>query len=456
MLPRLQDIPEIVAGLSRALLADVVPAGLSTDSRQVAPGELFLALAGERFDGHDYVGEALARGAVAAVVSRIPPGLHPDAPLIVVDDTLIAYGQLGAWSRRQSGARVVAITGSVGKTTTKRILGDLLARLGPTLTAPGTENNEIGVPRALLDLHPGHRFAVLELGMRGPGEIAYLAQLCQPDVGVITNIGASHLGRLGGREAIAQSKSELLQALCPSGRAVLNADDFFFGLLQELACCPVVSFGLGPDAQVGAEQIELLGLAGSRWVLRVGEERLPIEFPLPGEHNLRNALAASAAYWAATGSTAGLQEGLRAASGESMRDEILFLAGPLTVINDAYNASPTSVAAAIELLASLEGSRRLLVLGDMLELGVFAEEEHRQVGRLAGERRLDWLLAVGEHAALAAETARESGIETAVAASPEEALALLREALRPGDVVLVKASRRVGLDRLVEGLRHAD
>jgi UDP-N-acetylmuramoyl-tripeptide--D-alanyl-D-alanine ligase len=453
MLPKLSDIPEVVGGLPQPALGEATPAGVSTDSRQVQPGELFVALPGDRFDGHDYVGEALARGAAAALVSRIPPGLDAGAPLIVVEDTLIAYGQLGAWARRQSAAKLVAITGSAGKTTTKRILGDLLARRAPTLTAPGTENNEIGVPRALLDLRPEHRFAVLELGMRGPGEIAYLAELCRPDVGVITNIGASHLGRLGGREAIAQSKAELLQALCPSGRAVLNADDFFFGLLQEMSCCPVISFGMSAEASVSAEEVELLGLEGSRFVLRLGEERLPIAFPLPGQHNLLNALAAVAAYWAVTGSSQGLQEGLGAAAGESMRDEILSLPGPLTVINDAYNASPTSVAAAVELLSTL-GGRRLLVLGDMLELGVFAEEEHRKIGRLAGERRLDWVLAVGEHAALAAEAAAEAGVETALAASPDEALALLREALRPGDVVLVKASRRVGLERIVEGLRH--
>jgi UDP-N-acetylmuramoyl-tripeptide--D-alanyl-D-alanine ligase len=455
MLPEFAQVPEILAGLPRGVLPPDAPAGVTTDSRAVHPGDLFLALAGERFDGHDFLRAAFEAGAAAAVVRRVPPDLPAEAPLIMVEDTLIAYGQLAAWARRQSTARIIAITGSAGKTSTKRLLGDLLARRAPTLTAPGTENNEIGVPRALLDLQPEHRFGVLEFGMRGPGEIAYLAELSHPDIGVITNIGASHLGRLGGREAIAQSKAELLPALCPAGRAVLNADDFFFGLLQEMACCPVISFGLSPEATVRAEEITYEGLAGSRFTLVVGEERLPVSFPLPGEHNLRNALAAAAAYWAATGTSEGLQEGLGTASAESMRGEILTLPGPLTVINDAYNASPTSVAAAVELLATLPG-RRVLVLGDMLELGVFAEEEHRKIGRLAAERRLDWLVAVGEHAAQAAQAAREAGGEASEVTSPEAALALLREALRPGDVVLVKASRRVGLEQVVEGLRHAD
>ena len=453
MLPNLTDIPQIVEGLARGVLPATVPLEAATDSRVVQPGGLFLALTGERWDGHDFVRAAFERGAVAAIVSRLPADAPLDAPLIVVEDTRIAYGQLGAWARRQLPAKILAVTGSAGKTTTKRLLGELLARQGCTLVAPGTENNEIGVPRALLDLRPEHQFGVLEFGMRGPGEIAYLAELARPDLGVITNIGTSHLGRMGGREAIAKSKAELLPALGPGGRAILNRDDFFFGLLQELACCPVISFGLDPQADVRAEEIVSLALEGSRFSLCLGEERLPVELPLPGLHNVLNALAACAAYWAATGTTEGLREGLAAASGEAMRGEILHLPGPLTVINDAYNASPTSVAAALELLSSVAG-RRVFVLGDMLELGEFSPEEHRKIGRLAAARGVHWLVAVGDHAALAAEAAAEAGVTVTITASPEEALAALREGVQPGDVALVKASRRVGLEQVVEGLRH--
>ncbi|NLO73443.1 MAG: UDP-N-acetylmuramoyl-tripeptide--D-alanyl-D-alanine ligase [candidate division WS1 bacterium] len=455
MLPNLTDIPEIVKGQAQGRLPALTPREACTDSRLVHPGALFLALPGERFDGHDFVRAALDQGAVAALVSRIPPDLPPGAPLILVEDTLVAYGQLGAWARQQSSARILALTGSAGKTTTKRLLGELLSQQGPTLVAPGTENNEIGVPRALLDLGPQHRYAVLEFGMRGPGEIAYLARLTSPEVGVITNIGSSHVGRLGGREAIAKCKAELLPALPPSGHALLNRDDFFFGLLQELARCPVVSFGLSPEAEVRAEEIVNLALEGSRFTLCLGEERLPIELPLPGMHNVLNALAASAAYWVITGSTQGLREGLACASGEPMRNEILRLPGSVTVINDAYNASPPSVAAALALLSSIAG-RKVFVFGDMLELGQFAESEHREVGRLAAQGGVSWLVAVGENAALTAATAAEAGVATTIVTSPEEAASALREGLQRGDVVLVKASRRMGLEQVVEGLRHAD
>lgn len=452
MLPNLTEIAEIIAGQLRGEAFGEYPTGVSTDSRTIEPGEVFFALVGEQFDGHDFVASALQAGAAAAVVSRRPAEMPENAPLIQVEDTLRAYGRLGGWHREQSKAKVIAITGSTGKTTTKRLLSGILSQQGPTLVAPGTENNEIGVPRTLLRLTDEHRFCVLEFGMRGRGEIAYLAEISRPEIGILTNIGASHLGRLGSREVIAQSKAELLQALPAEGRAILNADDFFFGLLQEMSAAPVLSFGLSPQADVRAENIELLGLAGSRFGLCLGEQRLDIELPLLGEHNISNALAAAAAAWAATGSTEGLQEGLREAKSEPMRGRVLKLAGPLTIINDAYNASPTSVAAALDLLASLPG-RKVLVLGDMLELGEYAEREHRQVGERAAACGVAWLVAVGPGAAWAAEAAQKSGLATNSVADVEAALSVLREGLQPGDVVLVKASRRLALEQVVQGLQ---
>jgi len=306
----------------------------------------------------------------------------------------------------------------------------------------------------LLGLRPEHRYCVLEFGMRGPGEIAYLAGLSHPQVGVITNIGSSHVGRLGGREAIAQAKAELLQALPPEGRAVLNADDFFFDLFGEIAPCPVVSFGLSPDAEVGAENIEPQGLAGSSFTLRVAGERLPLHVALPGHHQIGNALAAAAAAWALGGTTEGVRAGLEQARGESMRGEVLVLPGPLTVINDAYNASPTSVAAALNLLGSLPG-RRILVLGDMLELGEYSEAEHRKVGQRAAALGISRLVAVGPSAALAAGAAQAAGMVVSAVDTAGEALDLLERELEPGDIVLVKASRRMALEQIVEGLRHA-
>jgi UDP-N-acetylmuramoyl-tripeptide--D-alanyl-D-alanine ligase len=454
MLPSLADITALLEAECRGPDPGLTPNGVCTDSRRVQPGDLFFALRGENHDGHDYVAAALAAGALAAVVARRPEEVPPEAPLIVVADPLRAYGRLARWWREQSPARVLAVTGSTGKTGTKAFLAAILSRLGPILTAPGTENNEIGVPRALLQLTPEHRYCVLEFGMRGPGEIAYLAEIARPEIGVITNIGTSHLGRLGGREAIAQAKAELLVALPAEGRAVLNADDFFYGLLCEMAPCPVVSFGLAAEAQVRAEALVLRGLEGSDFTLCLAGEKLPVSLALPGRHHVLNALAAAAAAWAGGASPEQIREGLQAAQGETMRCEVLTLPGPVTVINDAYNASPTSVAAAVDLLASLPG-RRILVLGDMLELGQFAEAEHRQIGRQAARAGIDRLIAVGPAAAAAAASAGEIGLPSVPVAGPAEALELLRELLRPGDTVLVKASRAMRLEELVEGLRDA-
>ena len=429
--------------------------GVTTDSRRVQPGAIFVALRGDNHDGHDYVAAALGSGAVAAIVARRPSDLPPEAPLLVVADPLRAYGRLGRWWRDQCPARVLALTGSTGKTSTKALLDAILSPLAPTLTAPGNENNEIGVPCTLLQLTPEHRFCVLEFGMRGPGEIAYLAEISRPEIGLITNIGASHLGRLGGKEAIAQAKSELLLALPPEGRAVLNADDFFFGLLREMAPCPVVSFGLASEAQVRAEGLVLRGLEGSDFTLCVAGERLPVSLSLPGRHMVPNALAAAAAAWAAGVLPEEIRGGLSSAQGESMRCEVLTLPGSVTVINDSYNASPTSVAAALDLLASLPG-RRVLVLGDMLELGQFAQEEHRKVGRQAARTGIDRLVTVGAGAAATAESARAIGLPSVAVGSPAEALEVLRGLLQPGDTVLVKASRGMRLEEIVEGLRHAN
>lgn len=455
MLLRLPEITGLLEGQFTGPNAEVTATGVSTDSRELAPGDLFFALSGERHDGHDFVAAALSAGAAAAVVARRPADLPADAPLIIVPDTLRAYGRLARWWRDKSSARVLAVTGSAGKTTTKNLVGNILARHGPTVVATGTENNEVGVPRTLLRLGPEHGYCVLEFGMRGRGEIAYLAEVARPEIGVITNIGASHLGRLGGREAIAQAKAELLTALPPEGRAVLNADDFFFPLLSEMAPCPVVSFGLGPRAEVRAEDLVSWGLEGSEFALCVGGQRLPVRLPLPGKHHVLNALAAAAAAWAATGSLEGIREGLAQAEVEPMRGEILRLPGPLTVINDAYNASPTSVVAALDLLGSLSG-RKVLVLGDMLELGEFAEAEHRAVGALAAQRGVSWLITVGPAAAFAGEAAREAGVTTVAAETPAEAVEILQRGVQPGDIVLVKASRRMALEQVVEGLRHAD
>lgn len=425
--------------------------GVSTDSRTLQPAELFVALPGERFEGHDFVAEAFVCGAAAAVVERELPELSADQPLVIVEDALRAYGQLAGWYRNQFDVTVVAATGSVGKTTTKNMIGSILARHGPTLVAPGNLNNEVGVPRVLLSLTAQHQYCVVELAMRGPGEIGYLARMASPQVGVITNVGETHLGLLGSRDAIAQAKAELLEALPDEGRAVLNADDFYYNLFAELSPCPTVSFGQAPQADVRIEYVKLRGLEGAGFVLQIGAESVPVQISLPGRHNVTNAAAAAAAVWAVTGSTDKMAAGLVSCPTEEMRTEVGHTPQGATVINDAYNAAPRSVVAVLEMLAQLPG-RKIFVFGDMLELGPAAEEEHRRIGRLCVEQDIYWLIGVGRWATLAVEEAAAGGLRADVAENAEEAVALIRPELIASDVVLVKASRALALERVVEGL----
>lgn len=430
-----------------------VVSGIATDSRTLRPGEAFVALKGETHNGHDYAQDACRRGAAVVVVSR---PVEVSCGHILVDDTLRAYGRLGARAREASDATVMAVTGSAGKTTTKDMLGAIAALDAPTLTSPGTENNEIGVPRTLLGLSAEHRFCVLELAMRGPGEIAYLAELCRPHVGVITNIGEAHVGRLGSREAIAKAKAELLVALPPDGHAVLNADDFFFGLHKEMAPCAVASFGFGARPaevalHVAAGEVRARGIEPARFVLRVDGRGEAVALQLPGRHNVANALAAAAAALCAGIELGVVKAGLEQFAGAPMRSRVIRTRRGHVIIDDSYNASPTSTPEALRMLGQCEG-RRIFVFGDMLELGQASEEAHRMIGRLAVETGVDWLIAVGEQAAFAAEEADAGGAQADVVAGAAEALALLQDALQEGDTVLVKASRGVALEDVVKGL----
>ncbi len=427
--------------------------GVSTDTRTLRPGELFVALCGETHDGHDYIPAACDAGA-AAIVAAKP--VVANCPLLLVKDTLLAYGAIGALCRRSSTARFIAVTGSAGKTTTKDMIGSIATVAGSALVSPGTQNNEVGVPRLLIDLAPEHEYCVLELAMRGPGEIRYLAEMSRPHVGIITNIGDAHLGRLGSREAIAKTKAELLVCLPPDGAAVLNADDFFFGLLREMSPCPVASFGTGAEPEevafhVTATRVRATGVEPASFQLHVAETARHVRLAVPGMHNVANALGAAAAAYAAGISVDEIVAGLESYCGSDMRSDVLRAPGGFTVINDTYNASPTSTPAALQMLAQCAG-RKVFVFGDMLELGAAAERAHRQIGSRAVKAGVEWLLAVGPLAAWAAEEAEALGIQVNAVETAEEALELLGGVLEPGDTVLVKASRAVALERVVKGL----
>jgi UDP-N-acetylmuramoyl-tripeptide--D-alanyl-D-alanine ligase len=437
-----------------AELSGIVATGVSTDTRTLAPGDLFVALRGETHDGHDYVQAALDAGACAVVVSdagRVPTG----RPAVVVADTLIAFGRIAAAHRAELDVQIAAVTGSVAKTTTKNIVATILAEVGETLSAPGTHNNEVGVPQTLLALCPSHRFAVLELAMRGVGEISWLAELVRPQVGLITNIGESHVGRLGSREAIARAKAELFEHLPPDGRAILNHDDFYSPLLAEMSPCPVLSFGMSDTADYHARNLRSRGLAGADFTLVTPTGEVEVVLRAAGRHNVINALAAAATAAALGADLVDIATGLETYTGTAMRLEQVPGAGGSLIINDAYNASPDSVRAALALLSEADG-RRILVFGDMLELGAIADSAHREVGRQAVDAGVSWLIAVGEAAALAAEEAAARGVRADVFADADEAAAALRAELTAGDVALVKASRGMALERVVEAVRdHA-
>ena len=434
---------------------------ISTDSRSLAPGSLFVPLVGERFDGHRFLADAVAAGCRALLLQT--DGLDPAAleslsqqaagqgcAIWAVDDTLLAYQQLAQRWRRQLGLPVVTVTGSAGKTTTRELVRAALGSLGPVLASSGNENNDVGVPLTLLKATPEHRALVIEMGMRGLGEIERLSVCAEPDVAVITNIGTAHIGRLGSREAIGRAKCEITTALKADGLLVIPAGD----PLLEAAVAAVWQGRVCRIAlhdESGQEQADLVGrYDGVAGVLELEGERL--QLPLAGRHNARNLLLAVAVARELGVALAALQE-LEVAGSEG-RNRRLQLSG-LTVLDETYNASPEAVLAALDLLASQDG-RRFAVLGTMLELGEQSEALHRQVAERARQRGLDGLVVVASGAEAAAMAEAAAGLPClAVVESPEQAAGPLAEWLAPGDVLLLKASRGVALERLLpllEGL----
>jgi UDP-N-acetylmuramoyl-tripeptide--D-alanyl-D-alanine ligase len=429
--------------------------GAAVDSREVRPGMVFVALPGERTDGHAYLSQAVAAGAAALLVTRPPadPAALGDVTVIRVADGSTALAALAAAWRRRFDPVVVGVTGSIAKTSTKEAIAAVLGRRYRTLKSAGNQNNEIGLPLTVLEMGPEHEAAVLEMGMYVGGEIADLARIARPSIGVVTAVQAVHLSRIGTLDAIEAAKAELVEALPASGTAVLNADDTIVRRMASRTAARPVTYGFADDADVGAEAIASAGLDGMRFTLRARGERRPVTIPTLGRLSIHNGLAA-----AATGLAAGLTldevvAGLADGWSAPHRVSPMRL-GDVTVIDDSYNASPGSMRAALELLADLPG-RRVAVLGEMLELGDGHEAGHVAVGEVAGHVA-DLLVVVGPGAfgivegAMAAGLAPERILHVDDAA---EALDALRPRLRDRDVVLVKGSRGIGLDAVVAGLR---
>ena len=451
-----------VAGGTLVVAGPAPIRGAAVDSRRVTAGACFFALAGERTDGHRFLGDAVARGAAALVIRETltasdRAALTAEAPITIVQvgEPLAALHAVAAAWRSRFHPLVVGVTGSVGKTSTKEQIAEVLAERSVVLRNEGNENNEIGLPLTLLRLLPEHEVAVLEMGMYVPGDIAQLAQLARPRIGVVTAVRGTHLSRAGSIEAIEQGKAELVEALPGDGFAVLNADDERVARMRDRTRARVVTYGFDARADVRAESLESRGESGMRFTLATPQGRVPVESPALGRHSAHNALAA-----AAVGLAAGLDLATVArALGRAFRvphRTALVRVGGWRILDDTYNAAPDSMSAALEVLGGLEG-RRIAVLGEMLELGPVTRDAHLAVGRHAA-RTADRLVVVGEGASPIAEGAREAGMSpTAVVQVPDRdgALDHLLRALRPGDAVLVKASRGIELDRLVADLVNA-
>ena len=465
----LADILEALTGVRVESAAQRISSAV-IDSRQASPGSLFIAIPGESADGHEFVGEAFEKGASFGLVqedlssqfqqldlrreflAEDLAGLD-DSPLcLLVSDSLEALQRIAAFWRRQLDLRVIGITGSVGKSTTKELVARVLSQRFQTLKNPGNYNNEIGLPLTLLHATRQHEYAVLEMGFYVPGEIKFLCDLSLPEVGVITNVGTVHAERAGSQEAIARGKAELVQSLPPDGLAVLNYDDPWVRAMADQTQARVFYYGLNAHADIWAEDVEGLGLEGIRFKLHFRNEVLHLRVPLIGRHSVHNALRAAAI---------GLNEGLTwqeiVGGLRSERTQLRLLtvqagSGAL-ILDDTYNASPQSTLAALNLLEELEG-RRVAVLGDMLELGPYEQQGHEMVGARAAQV-VDELVTVGRRGRMIADAAARAGLAASLITEfpdSQAAVSFLQEHLGPGDVVLIKGSHGMRMDRIVSAL----
>jgi UDP-N-acetylmuramoyl-tripeptide--D-alanyl-D-alanine ligase len=468
----LADVLEALTG-NRPDRAGRVITEAGTDSRQMISGSMFVALPGDKQDGHDFVADALKHSALLALIHRpveaecpvldlragteTEPLTIPEGPVcLLVNDTLTALQQVARFWRRKLDLRVIGITGSVGKSTTKELVAEVLDQRYRTLKNLGNFNNEIGLPLTLLRLSEGHEAAVLEMGFYVPGEIALLCDLALPQVGVITNVGTVHAERAGSQEAIARGKAELVQSLPADGTAILNYDDPWVREMARLSRARVFYYGLNPQADLWAENVEGLGLEGIRFRLHYRNESLHLRVPLIGRHSVHTVLRA-----AAVGLVEGLTwheivAGLRSGHTQLRLVAVRTEAGAL-LLDDTYNASPESVLAALNLLDELEG-RKVAVLGDMLELGPYEERGHDMVGVRAAEV-VHELVTVGERGRMIAAAALHAGLKSqniTQLVDSQAAIEYLKPRLGATDVVLIKGSHGMRMDRIVAALEHRE
>jgi UDP-N-acetylmuramoyl-tripeptide--D-alanyl-D-alanine ligase len=444
----LVNLTRVAGGVLRGDNAVFGP--VTTDSRTLEHGALFVALPGERFDGHDFVAEAAARGAAAVLVSR---PLDVAVPQVIVSDTLVALSAFARAWRRNSQGVVIGVTGSNGKTTVKEMLGAILSRMGPCLVTQGNLNNHIGVPLTLCRLEPAHRYAVIEMGANHPGEIGHLAGIAEPSVGLVINAGPAHLEGFGGIEGVARGKGEMFEALGLDGTAVINADDRYAAYWHTLVRTTgrVVTFGIRERADVTATNVAArLGHSGfvSEFDLVASAGRRSVALQLAGEHNIMNALAAAAAALAAGAGLDAIQQGLQSMRPVAGRLEIKPALQGARLIDDSYNANPGSLRAGLRALSEVPGER-WLVLGEMAELGAGAPHLHAEIGEFARQCGISRLFAIGAEARHAVEA---FGPGATWFASTDELVAAVKPGLKPDLTVLVKGSRVNRLERVTSAL----
>ncbi|MBA4392654.1 MAG: UDP-N-acetylmuramoyl-tripeptide--D-alanyl-D-alanine ligase [Desulfobacca sp.] len=451
---------ELIAGINgRLIRGDLtrIATGISTDTRTLHSGDLFVALKGPNFDGQHYISQAFEKGAVAALVSEPPtPGMVPaDKVVIQVENTLTALGDLSSLWRQKFPVSLIGISGSNGKTTTKEMLAAILELEGPTLKNPGNLNNWIGLPLSLFSLNEDHRFAVMEMGMNHLGEIARLCQIAHPEVGLLTNIGPAHLEGLGSLSAIAQAKGELFEALEPHHWAVINIDDARIRELTRSCRARQITFGLDPEARVRADQLSLTPQGISfRILFEDLEEQLSL--PIPGQHNVNNALGAAAAALSLGLSLEKVREGLNGFMLPEHRLQLKKGLKGIQLIDDTYNANPASLQAALSTFQSFrQGKRGGLVLGDMLELGSQALTAHQEIGKIIGGMGVEFLMTLGP---LSREmvTEAQKGFRppqmTFWAQNHQELVEQLHQIIREGDILLFKGSHGMNMEKIVRAL----
>src|SRR5579859_5935977 len=446
---KISKIAEFLSAAGKTNSADEAQ-GYSIDSRSIKPGELFFAVKGERLDGHDYVEAALEKGAVAAVVrtdqlQRFPDKTH----LLPVNDTLVALQTLATAVRRLWGKPLVGVTGSAGKTTTKEAIAHVLGSRLRVLKSEGNFNNHFGLPLMLLKLEPEHDVAVIEMGMSHAGEIRALARIAQPEIGVVTNVAPVHLEFFDSLAGIARAKYELIESLPPSGTAVLNADDEYVSQFGRGFKGKVITYGTAATADVRAENIRSCGTEGTQFDIVTAGSREPARLPLVGAHNVLNALAAVSVALARGLKLSEAVAVLATLTPADKRGQVLQL-GNITVINDCYNSNPKALHAMVDALAAMKAARRIVVAGEMLELGPAGEEMHRTAGRHVAEKKIEVLVGVRGLAQSMVEGARKAGGRGEFVATPEEAGEWLARETRDGDVVLLKASRGVKLEKALD------